>query len=64
MGTTTRISFDEFQKLQEAAAEAVNYELDDGEPILTPSPTPYHNIVRYRLRRGFTDFVQTNHLEH
>jgi len=60
MGTTTRISFDEFQKLQEAAAEGVSYELDDGEPVLTPSPTPYHNIVRYRLRRGLTDFVQTN----
>jgi Uma2 family endonuclease len=62
MSTTTRITFEDFQKLQEAAPEAVSYELDEGEPVLTPSPTPYHNIVRYRLRSALTDFVQTNRL--
>ncbi len=62
MGITAKISFEEFRRLQEAAAEAAIYELDEGEPILTPSPTPYHNIVRYRLRRALTDFVQTHHL--
>ena len=62
MGTTTKISFEEFQKLQESVVDTANYELDEGEPILTPSPTPHHNIVRYRLRRALTDFVQTNRL--
>lgn len=29
---------------------------------MTPSPTARHNIVRYRLRRALTDFVQKNSL--
>lgn len=62
MGATTKLSLDEFQKLQEAAADAVRYELDEGELIVTPSPTSRHNIVRYRLRRALTDFVQMNNL--
>jgi len=60
MGTTTKIGFEEFRKLQDQADETVRYELDEGELIATPSPTPYHNIVRYRIRRALTDFVQTN----
>lgn len=62
MGTTTKISSEEFQKLQDAADETVRYELDEGQLIVTPSPTPHHNIVRYRLRRALTDFVQKNSL--
>ena len=37
MGSTTKISFEEFQKLQETADETARYELDEGELILTPS---------------------------
>jgi len=62
MGTTTRISFEEFQKAQGAAPEGVRYELNEGELVVTPSPTPQHNVVRYRLRRALTDFVQKNGL--
>src|SRR5215469_7602108 len=62
MGTTTKIGFDEFLKLQDAADETVRYELDEGELIVTPSATAYHNIVRYRLRRSLTDFVESNSL--
>lgn len=62
MGTTTKISFEEFQRLQEAADETVRYELDEGELIVTPSPTARHNIVRYRLRRALTDFVHKHSL--
>src|SRR5258708_8510450 len=62
MGITTRISFEDFQKAQGAAPEGVRYELDEGELVVTPSPTPLHNVVRYRLRRALTDFVQKNGL--
>src|SRR5258707_7329955 len=60
--TTTRLSFEEFQKLQETAGNTVHYELDEGNLLVAPSPAPRHNIVRYRLRRALTDFVQMNHL--
>src|SRR5215470_5749521 len=62
MGTTTKLSFEEFQKLQEAAEETVRYELDEGEPILTPSPTPWHNVVSLRLWRALAAFVEKHHL--
>jgi len=62
MGTVTKISFDEFRRLQDAADPWMRYELDEGDVIVTPSPTPYHNIVRYRLRRALTDFVQAHDL--
>src|SRR5260370_33729317 len=62
MGTTTRISFEEFQKAQGAAPEGVRYELDEGDLVETPSPTQLHTVVRYRLRRALTDFVQKNGL--
>jgi Uma2 family endonuclease len=62
MGTITKISFEEFQKLQEAADENVRYELDEGELILTPSPSPLHDLVCFRLRSALADFVETNNL--
>lgn len=62
MGTTTKISFEDFLRLQDSAEETVRYELDQGELIATPRPTPYQVIVRYRLREAFTDFVQKHSL--
>ena len=62
MGTTTKLSFEEFQKLQDASGETARYELDEGEPILTPSPTPWHNLVSFRLRRTLAAFVETHRL--
>lgn len=62
MGTITKISFEEFQKLQDAADETVRYELDEGELIVTPSPTPWHDLISFRLRRSLSDFIETHHL--
>jgi Uma2 family endonuclease len=62
MGTTTKLTFEEYTRLQETAEEHLRYELDEGELVLTPSPTPYHNIVRYRLRRALTDFVEAKEM--
>ena len=59
MSTTSRMSFEEFQKLQDAAEETVRYELDEGALLLTPSQAPRHNIVRYNLRHALTTFVKT-----
>lgn len=62
MGITSKLSLEDFHKLQDEADETVRYELDEGELIVTPSPAPHHNIVRYRLRRALTDFVEVNAL--
>lgn len=60
--TTTKLTFEEFQKLQDAAEETVRYELDEGEPILTPSPTLRHGLVSFRLRRMVAAFVEKHQL--
>lgn len=62
MSTTTRLSFEEFQKLQDAAEDTVRYELDEGELIVTPSPTPRHNMIAFRLRRLLDAFVEKHKL--
>jgi Uma2 family endonuclease len=62
MGTTTRLTFEEFQALQDAADENVRYELDEGEALLTPSPTAWHGIVAFRVQRALAAFVSTHRL--
>jgi Uma2 family endonuclease len=62
MSATTKIGFEEFQKLQDAADDTVRYELDEGELIVTPSPTPWHNIVSFRLTRALAAFVNKHDL--
>jgi Uma2 family endonuclease len=62
MSATTKIGFEEFQELQEAADEATRYELDEGELIVIPSPSPWHNIVAFRLMRALAAFVNTHDL--
>ncbi|HET6840219.1 MAG TPA: Uma2 family endonuclease [Candidatus Angelobacter sp.] len=62
MATTTRIVFEEFQKLQNAADEYTRYELDEGELIVTPSPTPRHNLVYIKLLRKLAAFIETHEL--
>jgi Uma2 family endonuclease len=57
MGATTRVSFEDFCRLQDRADDGVRYELDDGELIVTPSPTPRHNLVSFKLRRALSSFV-------
>jgi Uma2 family endonuclease len=62
VGSATKISFEEFQRLQETSPETERYELDEGELIATPSPAPRHSIVSFRLRRALTEFVQAHRL--
>jgi Uma2 family endonuclease len=60
--TTTKLSFEEFHKLQAADEENIRYELDEGELIVTPSPTHRHNLIVFRLRRALADFVEKHQL--
>src|SRR5579871_2498059 len=60
--TTTKLTFEEFQKLQDAAEEKVRYELYEGELIVTPSPTHRHNLIVFRLRQALAAFVQKHQL--
>jgi len=61
MSTTTRLSFDEFLKMQESE-DGICYELDEGELRGAPSPTIEHNEIRYRIHRALRDFSRTHHL--
>src|SRR5579859_5101315 len=56
--TTTRMTFEEFLQLPDDR----RYELNEGELLVTPSPTPYHNIVRSRIKEALTAFVRSNRL--
>ncbi|HWX54859.1 MAG TPA: Uma2 family endonuclease [Verrucomicrobiae bacterium] len=62
MATTTRYTFEAFQKLQDAAADNIRYELDEGDLIVTPSPTPRHNLVYLKLLRQLAAFVEQHRL--
>jgi Uma2 family endonuclease len=60
MATTTRLSFAEFMALPES--EGVVYELDEGELRMEASPTLRHNLIRYRIAKLLTDFVEGREL--
>ncbi len=60
MSTTTRLSFDEFQKLPDQ--DGTRYELDEGELLMEPSPTFLHNRIRDRIARRLYEFVEAHHL--
>jgi Uma2 family endonuclease len=62
MATTAKMSFEDFRILQDQADETTRYELDEGDAILTPSPTPLHNLVSFRLRRALHDFARKHAL--
>jgi Uma2 family endonuclease len=62
MSTTTKLSFEQFQKLQEEADNATRYELDEGELITIPPSTPRHSIAALRLSRSLAQFVETHSL--
>src|ERR1700746_820956 len=59
---TGKVTFEEFLKLQEAADDAVRYELDEGELIRTPSRTIRDSIVSFRLICALDDFAKEHHL--
>jgi Uma2 family endonuclease len=62
MSTTTTLTFEEFEKLPEQ--EGIHYELDEGELLIEPSPTYFHNVVRYRIAQRLTEFVEAHQLGH
>jgi Uma2 family endonuclease len=57
MATTTKLNFEEFRKLQDQAQDWARYELDEGDLIVTPSPTPRHNLISFKLRRALSSFT-------
>jgi Uma2 family endonuclease len=60
MGTTTKLTFEEFQNLPEK--EGVHYELDEGELLMEPSPAARHNLIRQRIALRMMVFAESHHL--
>jgi Uma2 family endonuclease len=60
VGTTTKLTFDEFQKLPER--EGTIYELDEGELLLEQSLTLRHNLIRQRIALKLMQFVESKHM--
>jgi Uma2 family endonuclease len=60
LGTTTKLTFEEFQKLPER--EGTIYELDEGELLMEPSPAIRHNLVRQRIALKLMQFVESGRL--
>jgi Uma2 family endonuclease len=60
MSTTTRLTFQEFERLREQ--EGARYELDEGELLMQPSPTFLHNRIRDRIANRLSGFVKTHRL--
>src|SRR5215510_7593211 len=60
VGTTTKLTFEEFQKLPER--EGAIYELDEGELLMEPSPAARHNLIRQRITMQLMQFVESKHL--
>jgi Uma2 family endonuclease len=60
MGTTTRLTFAEYEKLPEK--EGVRYELDEGTLLMEPSPALNHNLIRQRIAGHLTQFVRSHSL--
>src|SRR6478735_10375325 len=60
VGTTTKLSFEEFQELPER--EGAIYELDEGELLMEPSPAVRHNLIRQHIAVKLMQFVESKHL--
>jgi Uma2 family endonuclease len=60
MGTTTKLTFEDYEKLPER--EGTIYELDEGELLMEPSPALRHNLVRQRIAMRLIDFVESRDL--
>ena len=60
MGSTTKLSFEEFLHLPEEPGK--RFELDEGELIVEASPTFRHNVIRDRIARILRDFVVAHRL--
>ena len=60
MGATTKLTFEEFQKLPER--EGTIYELDEGELLMESSLTLRHNLIRQRIAMRLMQFVESKRL--
>jgi Uma2 family endonuclease len=60
MATTTRLTFEEYEKLP--GHEGASYELDEGELLMEPSPALRHNLIRQRITMELMNFVESNRL--
>jgi hypothetical protein len=60
MGTSARISFDEFLALPPRPGQLC--ELDEGELVMEPSPALRHNLIRQGIAMRLMQFVETQAL--
>lgn len=60
MGATTKLNFEDFQRLPER--EGTIYELDEGELLMEPSPAARHNLIRQRIAMKLMQFVDSHRL--
>lgn len=60
MGTTTKLTFEEFQNLPER--EGTIYELDEGELLMEASPALRHNFIRQQIAVKLIEFVKSRNL--
>lgn len=60
MGTTTKLSFQEYSQLPER--EGGGYELDEGTLVMAPSPTWWHNDIRDYIANRLREFVKESRL--
>jgi Uma2 family endonuclease len=58
LSTTTRLTFEEYEKLPEQ--QGVIYELDEGELSMEPSPALRHNLIQQRISTELMTFVVTH----
>ncbi len=60
MGTTTKLTFEDYEKLPER--EGPPYELDEGELLMEASPALRHNLIRQRIAMKLMEFVDSRNL--
>lgn len=60
MGTTTKLTLEDFAKLPER--EGTIYELDQGELLMEPSPVLRHNVIRQRIATQLRQHVESHAL--
>jgi Uma2 family endonuclease len=60
MGTTVKLTFEDFANLPER--EGTPYELDEGELLMEASPALRHNLIRQRIAMKLMEFVDSHNL--
>ena len=60
MATTSKLTFEQYEQLAEP--EGARYELDEGQLVMTPSATWWHNKIRAQIARRMGDFVAAGKL--